>query len=150
MKRFFQPAALVLAGAILGLGASRLSSPLVALAQTASPAPPAMPMQGGMMTQDGSAANCPAMATMMQRAHAPADRQMMSAMMTMHRSMANMQFTGNTDRDFMTMMVPHHEAAIGMAKAEIQYGKDPRVIALAKNIITAQQKEINEMESWLK
>jgi uncharacterized protein (DUF305 family) len=81
--------------------------------------------------------------------HSDADKAMMEAMMGMYRSMMNTKMTGNGDRDFMLMMIPHHQSAIDMAKAELKYGKDARVRTLATNIISAQQKEIDEMHSWL-
>ena len=78
-----------------------------------------------------------------------ADKSMMDAMMVMDRSMMNAKMSGNADRDFMLMMIPHHQSAIDMARAELKYGKDARVRALAANVISAQQKEIDEMHSWL-
>jgi len=78
-----------------------------------------------------------------------ADKSMMDAMMVMDRSMMNAKMSGGADRDFMLMMIPHHQSAIDMARAELKYGKDERVRALAANVISAQQKEIDEMHSWL-
>jgi uncharacterized protein (DUF305 family) len=46
-------------------------------------------------------------------------------------------------------MIPHHQAAIDMAKVLLDHGKDPELRKLAQNIITAQEKEITEMEDWL-
>jgi uncharacterized protein (DUF305 family) len=57
--------------------------------------------------------------------------------------------TGNVDRDFATMMIPHHQGAIDMAKAELSYGKDPEMRALARSIIAAQKVEIAQMRQWL-
>ena len=67
----------------------------------------------------------------------------------MDRSMMNAKMSGRADRDFMLMMIPHYQSAIDMARAELKYGKDERVRALAANVISAQQKEIDEMHSWL-
>jgi uncharacterized protein (DUF305 family) len=48
------------------------------------------------------------------------------------------------------LMLPHHEAAIDMAKTELLYGKDPQMRRLAQEIITDQQSEIELMQRWLK
>ncbi|GAC1389317.1 MAG: hypothetical protein NVSMB31_05100 [Vulcanimicrobiaceae bacterium] len=68
----------------------------------------------------------------------------------MNNGMMSMQLTGDTDRDFMSMMIPHHQAAIDMANVELKSGKNPQVRELAKEIIAAQQKEIAEMHTWLR
>jgi uncharacterized protein (DUF305 family) len=57
--------------------------------------------------------------------------------------------TGNTDRDFAAMMIPHHQGAIDMAQAELRYGKDPTMRRLAQDVIAAQKKEIAMMQRWL-
>ena len=43
------------------------------------------------------------------------------------------------------VMMPLHEDAIDMAKAELSYGKDPVVRRLAEEIIVDQQSEIDAM-----
>ena len=53
--------------------------------------------------------------------------------------------TGDVDRDFVAMMVPHHQGAIDMAKAELRYGKNELVRRLAQEIIVTQQQEIAAM-----
>lgn len=52
------------------------------------------------------------------------------------------------EREFIDMMVPHHQSAIIMARAELAKGQDPKLKALAQQIIAAQSKEITEMNSW--
>lgn len=56
--------------------------------------------------------------------------------------------TGISDREFIKSMIPHHAAAILMCKeARLQ---DPELKELCKNILTAQQSEINFMKTKLK
>lgn len=99
------------------------------------------------MMGPGSSA-CPGASQMMSEAKTPGDRALMQSMMTMHRGMMGMRLTGNTDRDFVAMMIPHHDAAVEMAKAELQYGSDQQIKSLAASIVAAQQKEIQQMQAW--
>lgn len=78
----------------------------------------------------------------------PADMGYMQAMRSMDHSMQSMQATGDADKDFVMMMIPHHQAAIDMAKVELQYGKDPLLQEMARKIIKAQDDEITEMKAW--
>jgi len=50
---------------------------------------------------------------------------------------------------FLTQMTAHHQGAIMMAKTEESTGQNPDAVALAKAIITAQEKEIQEMKELL-
>lgn len=79
---------------------------------------------------------------------AQANRDLMDAMTKMDRGMNAAKPTGNADQDFVAMMIPHHQGAIDMAEAELKYGKDPTLRRLARNIISAQQKEIKQMRGW--
>ncbi|MDR7307154.1 DUF305 domain-containing protein [Rhodoferax saidenbachensis] len=67
----------------------------------------------------------------------------------MHKDMS-VALTGDADRDFWAGMIPHHQGAIDMAEVVLQYGKDPKVKQLARNIIRAQKQEIAMMTAWLK
>jgi len=62
----------------------------------------------------------------------------------MHVAM-DVPFSGDADRDFARMMIPHHQGAIDMALAELRYGKDARLKRLAQEIIVDQQQEIAVM-----
>ena len=62
----------------------------------------------------------------------------------MHAAM-NVPFTGDADRDFARMMIPHHQGAIDMALVELRYGKNKRLQRLAQEIIVSQQQEIQVM-----
>jgi len=53
-----------------------------------------------------------------------------------------------SDQAFLTMMIPHHEMAVDMARAELASGKDPATKALARRVIAAQSKEIAQMRVW--
>lgn len=68
----------------------------------------------------------------------------------MHVAMASMEPSDDPDVDFVRLMLPHHQAAIEMAKAQLVYGSDPQVRRLAQEIITDQQSEIELMRLWLK
>lgn len=108
-------------------------------AHTSSPAMsasmPAPVTTSTASSASGSASDMPAV-----QAFKAADKHMMEQM--------SAGYTGNTDQDFVTHMLPHHEGAVAMAKIELQYGKDPVLKQLARNIIQAQDKEIKFMKAW--
>jgi hypothetical protein len=67
-----------------------------------------------------------------------------TAMSKMMRGMA-VAPSGDVDRDFVAMMVPHHQGAIDMALAELRYGKNRTLKRIAQEIIVTQQQEIAAM-----
>jgi uncharacterized protein (DUF305 family) len=52
----------------------------------------------------------------------------------------------DTDQQFITMMIPHHEQAIGMSRIYLRYAKKDNLKTMANNIITTQQNEIKELK----
>jgi hypothetical protein len=80
----------------------------------------------------------------------PAWSELIASMDKMHMAMGEVKQSGNSDVDFVRLMLPHHQAAIDMAKAQLLYGKDPQMRRLAQEIITDQQLEIELMQRWLK
>ena len=66
------------------------------------------------------------------------------AMTTMMKDMA-IKPTGDVDRDFVAMMVPHHQGGIDMAVAVLRHGHNEQLRRLAQEIIVTQQQEIAAM-----
>jgi uncharacterized protein (DUF305 family) len=104
----------------------------VALGIASAPALAQQPMPGMPMQNSADSPST--------RAFKEADEKMMRQM--------GAAMTGDADRDFVAGMIPHHQGAIDMAKVELQYGKDPSLRQLAKEIVGAQTKEIALMRAW--
>ncbi len=73
---------------------------------------------------------------------------MNDAMARMHGEMMT-GYTGDPDRDFAAMMIPHHQGAIDMATIELRFGKDERLRRLAQGIVIEQRQEIEAMRRIL-
>ena len=50
-------------------------------------------------------------------------------------------YSGNSDVDFVRGMIPHHQGAIDMAKAQLAHGKNPELRKLAQKIIKDQKRK---------
>jgi uncharacterized protein (DUF305 family) len=74
---------------------------------------------------------------------------LMKNMETMDAAMGAAEPSGNGDVDFAHLMLPHHQAAIDMARTELLYGRDPQMRRLAQEIITDQESEVQLMQLWL-
>ncbi len=53
--------------------------------------------------------------------------------------------SGDVDSDFVAMMVPHHQGAVEMARAELRYGGNDQPRRRSQEIIVTQQQEIVAM-----
>lgn len=71
----------------------------------------------------------------------------MGGMDAMHGK--TMSMTGDSDYDFAANMRMHHQMAVDMSRAELENGKDPQLLQLAKDITAAQEQEIAVLGSWL-
>ena len=76
--------------------------------------------------------------------------ELIASMDKMHMAMGDVARSGNADADFVRLMLPHHQGAVDMAKAQLLHGTDPQMRRLAQEIITDQQLEIELMQRWLK
>lgn len=110
-------------------------------------------MQGRGMMQGQGMMQGPGMMgqgmPMQQSSNDPATRAFQDANRRNMQTMMAMPMTGNADRDFATAMMHHHQGAIDMAQVELQYGKDAELKQMAQKIIADQQKEIDQLRTWL-
>jgi uncharacterized protein (DUF305 family) len=74
---------------------------------------------------------------------------LMMGMDAMNKDMMVGSMASDLDVAFACSMIPHHQGAISMAEAELQYGDDPWTRELAQKIIDAQKQEIADIISWL-
>lgn len=103
-------------------------------------------MRGGMMGGMGGASGGGSRSV-----NAPeATKDYLDAMSRMHEPMT--QGVQDTDPDvaFVKGMIPHHQGAIDMARVALQYGKDEQTKKWANDVIRDQEREIAEMQEWLK
>ena len=82
-------------------------------------------------------------------ASAPAAKGYTEAMDRMHETMGKIEYTGDPDVDFALGMIPHHQAAIDMARVQLEYGKAPEIRKLSEDIIKAQEAEIKQLNEWV-
>lgn len=79
-----------------------------------------------------------------------ASRAYMDAMTRMDDDMRGMTMSGKPGVDFAEMMIPHHQAAIDMARAYLDSGEnDAELERLSREIIEAQEAEIAVLKAWL-
>jgi uncharacterized protein (DUF305 family) len=93
-------------------------------------------MPGGMQTQSTN--------------QTAATKAYMEAAERMHGPMMEGMQASDPDVAFVRGMIAHHQGAIDMAKVVLQYGKDDQTKKWASDIIRDQQREITEMQEWLK
>jgi len=71
------------------------------------------------------------------------------AAMSMMIARMDIKSSGDVDRDFVAMMVPHHQGAIDMAETELRHGHNEQLRRIAQEIIVTQQQEIEAMRLGL-
>lgn len=79
-----------------------------------------------------------------------AHQDMMQGMAEMNANMDEGMMAKDIDVAFVCGMIPHHQGAIDMARAELTHGDDPWAKEMAQKVIDAQTQEIADMLDWLK
>jgi hypothetical protein len=72
------------------------------------------------------------------------------SMAKMHKDMDAGISERDVDVAFVKGMIAHHQGAIDMARIQLQHGKDPANRKLAEHIIAEQERELGEMQEWLR
>ena len=81
----------------------------------------------------------------MDKAHAD----LMAGMDTTNQQMMDSMMIEDIDVAFVCSMLPHHQGAINMAKAELAHGDNQWAKDMAQKVIDAQEQEIADMVAWL-
>lgn len=77
-------------------------------------------------------------------------REQMNHMKKMDQIADVQLITGDTDNDFATLMILHHNSAIENSKAYLMYGTNDELEGMARKMIEEQMMEIEELSNWLK
>ena len=77
-----------------------------------------------------------------------ASMKLMQPMETMMTSMDH-NMKGTTDHHFASLMRMHHQSGVDMANAYLPNAKVPEIKAMAQKIIKDQEKEIQQLDTWL-
>jgi uncharacterized protein (DUF305 family) len=136
------------AGTLLALPAMAAAATDTGLPQICrSQADGGMDMSGMDMggTTTGTASTAAPGAAQLDQAH----QDLMRGMDAMDAQMMQGMQAQDLDVAFICGMIPHHQGAIDMARAELAHGTDPFARALAQDIIASQQKQIDDMRAWL-
>lgn len=78
-----------------------------------------------------------------------AHQDMMMGMDKMHTDMMTGMMASDIDVAFACGMIPHHQGAIDMAKAQLEHGDDQTMKDTAQKVIDDQTREIEELKDWL-
>lgn len=74
---------------------------------------------------------------------------LMARMEETNKQMMDAMMIDDIDVAFICGMIPHHQAAINMARAELEHGDNDWAKEMAQKIIDTQETEIAEMVTWL-
>jgi uncharacterized protein (DUF305 family) len=75
---------------------------------------------------------------------------MVQSMMVMMKNMPFNDKLTDVDKAFAMVMIPHHQAAIDMAITLIKHSTSEQVSMFARQLISAEQIEIEQMYAFIK
>ena len=75
--------------------------------------------------------------------------ELMMSMEKMDTTADTQLLTGQTDHDFATLMMVHHQAALDNASSYLHHGTNPELLAMAEMMVEMQTQEIIELGNWL-
>lgn len=78
-----------------------------------------------------------------------AHNELSEIMVKMETDMNGIIKTGNADKDFLMMMIPHHKSAVTMSEDQLSHGKNLELKKMAQKIMNDQNAEIIQLESLL-
>lgn len=55
----------------------------------------------------------------------------------------------DADRLFLQLMIPHHQGGVTMAEYAVAHARRPQVIALARTVVTSQERELTALQDML-
>lgn len=83
-----------------------------------------------------------------------ANAQMYGSEMMLKQQQMMLKELGSADKNydlrFLDMMIIHHQGAVAMANDVLKKSKRKELKQMAKNIISSQTKEIEQMKAWKK
>ncbi|KKB84736.1 hypothetical protein VW29_09875 [Devosia limi DSM 17137] len=74
---------------------------------------------------------------------------LMAGMDVTNKQMMDSMMVEDIDVAFVCGMIPHHQGAINMAKAELEHGDNQWAKDMAQKVIDAQEQEMADMIAWL-
>jgi len=65
-----------------------------------------------------------------------------------HQAVAASMMASDPDREFIAAIIAQDQAAVDIARHELQYGQDPELRAAAQAIIESRQLEMTRLVRW--
>lgn len=66
----------------------------------------------------------------------------------MNEKVQTMDLTGSQDKDYISLMILHHQSGIDMAKEYLDRGKSSELRQMAQKMIDDEQSELDKLKSW--